>query len=207
MYGTKSRKSARKCSPRALGKTGSGNVIFWRQFFLVFAGMCRHKFASAGGMVYKEGVGDFSGTGRCLHNRTEFSFFVVQSGRTLEMGRACRPRGYIASSRLRGTAVGKRRPTMYRKAKELFENCGVAVTLVTQYKGVYYFHNTSELGIKTVFEEYLKIFKASPESFVVEVPDIGTPLEKKTRDANQVLTTNVNATEVPEIRRILVTSE
>jgi len=75
---------------------------------------------------------------------------------------------------------------MYRKAKELFENCGVASTLVTQYKGVYYFYNTGELGIKTVFEDYLRVFKASPESFVVEVPDIRTPLEKKTRDAKQV---------------------
>jgi len=144
----------------------------------------------------------FLGTGSSWQDRTVFSFVVGQSVRTLEMGRACRPRGYIASSRLRGTAVGKRRPTMYRKAKELFENCGVAVTLVTQYKGVYYFYNTGELGIKTVFEDYLRVFKASPESFVVEVPDIRTPLEKKTRDAKQVpqhvQTTCIEATEVPD---------
>jgi len=91
---------------------------------------------------------------------------------------------------------------MYRKAKELFENCGVASTLVTQYKGVYYFYNTGELGIKTVFEDYLRVFKASPESFVVEVPDIRTPLEKKTRDAKlvpqHVQTTCFEATEVPD---------
>jgi len=91
---------------------------------------------------------------------------------------------------------------MYRKAKELFENCGVAVTLVTHYRGVYHFYNTCESGIKTVFEEYLEAFKTSPESFVVEVPDISTPADKKTQDANQVLqhgkTTCVDALEVPD---------
>jgi len=91
---------------------------------------------------------------------------------------------------------------MYRKAKELFENCGVQVTLVTHYRGVYHFYNTAESGIKTVFEEYLAAFAASPESFVVEVPDISTPADKNkmTHDTTQVRqhgkTTSVDALEV-----------
>ena len=121
--------------------------------------------------------------------------FLSESPHTEEMGRACRPRGYIQSSRLRSTAVGKRRPTMFRKAMELFENCGVAVTLVTHYRGVYHFYNTGESGVKTVFEEYISAFETSPESFVVVVPDISTPADKKTEDDN---TTCVDALEVPD---------
>jgi len=93
---------------------------------------------------------------------------------------------------------------MYRKAKELFENCGVQVTLVTHYRGVYHFYNTAESGIKTVFEEYLEAFAASPESFVVEVPDISAPADKnkKTQDTTQARqhgkTKSVDALEVDD---------
>ena len=86
------------------------------------------------------------------------------------MGRRSRPRGYIRLRRLRRTAVYKRMPTMFKKARELYENCGVNVTMVTEDEGVYHFYNTAMMTHQEVFERYLLLIHQTPHAFVTEVP-------------------------------------
>ena len=61
-------------------------------------------------------------------------------------------------------------PTMFKKARELYENCGVNVTLVTEDEGVYHFYNTAMMTQQEVFERYLLLIQQSPQAFVTEVP-------------------------------------
>lgn len=91
------------------------------------------------------------------------------------MGRARRPIGLIMCRKRRRTAIYKRMPTMYKKAMELNENCGVNVTLVTENEGIYRFYNTSNKSMREVFEGYLQVLQNSPQSFSTEepVPDDG----------------------------------
>jgi len=91
------------------------------------------------------------------------------------MGRARRPVGLIMCRKRRRTAIYKRMPTMYKKAMELNENCGVNVTLVTENEGIYRFYNTSNRSMREVFEGYLEVLHDTPQSFSTEepVPDEG----------------------------------
>jgi len=81
------------------------------------------------------------------------------------MGRARRPVGLIMSPKKRRTAIYKREPTMFKKAEELYENCGVEVTLVTNNNGVYHFFNTSGECMSDVLARYLRVLGVSLESF------------------------------------------
>jgi len=72
--------------------------------------------------------------------------------------------------RRRSTAIYKREPTMFKKAMELHENCGVNVTLVTENKGVFHFYNTGNKTMRQVFEEYLNVLDESPQLFQTQIP-------------------------------------
>jgi len=87
---------------------------------------------------------------------------------------------------------------MFKKAMELYENCGVNVTFVTENKGLYRFYNTDNKGLRQVFEEYSKVLDNSPESFHTEVPvpDEGHAtheIVEKATDVNTVEAVDVNA--------------
>ena len=92
------------------------------------------------------------------------------------MGRKARPRGYIRCNKLRHTAVYKRLPTIFKKAMELYENCGVNITLVAENQGVYHYYNTANMSKHEMFERYSMLVHESPEIFVTEVPILDSPV-------------------------------
>jgi len=59
---------------------------------------------------------------------------------------------------------------MFKKAMELYENCDVEVTLVTNNQGVYHFYNTGNESMFDVFTKYMEVLKVSPKSFSSHVP-------------------------------------
>jgi len=81
------------------------------------------------------------------------------------MGRKRRPTGWIKCPKKRRSAIGKREPTIFKKGMELYENCGVTVTLVTEKNGEYHFYHTGDGSIAEVLARYLGVAEDSPEAF------------------------------------------
>jgi len=98
------------------------------------------------------------------------------------MGRARRPVGLIMSPKKRRTAIYKREPTMFKKAEELHENCGVEVTLVTNNNGVYHFFNTGGECMSNVFARYLRVLGVSLESLKDVRSEEGNEDQDQTQD-------------------------
>jgi len=81
------------------------------------------------------------------------------------MGRKRRPSGWIQCPKKRRSAIGKREPTIFKKGMELYENCGVTVTLVTEKNGEYHFYHTGDGSIAHVLARYLAVAEDAPEAF------------------------------------------
>jgi len=66
---------------------------------------------------------------------------------------------------------------MFKKARELYENCGVNVTLVTEDEGRYHFYNTAMMTHQEVFERYLSLIHQTPQAFVTEDPILDAAID------------------------------
>ena len=66
---------------------------------------------------------------------------------------------------------------MFKKARELYDNCGVNVTLVTEDEGRYHFYNTAMMTHQEVFERYLSLIHQTPQAFVTEDPILDAAID------------------------------
>ena len=78
---------------------------------------------------------------------------------------------------------------MFKKAMELYENCGVTVTLVTENQGVFHFYNTSHKPMKQVFQEFLHVLDESPDQFSCKIPSSPTR-EEHDDDSDDIVVSN-----------------
>ena len=72
---------------------------------------------------------------------------------------------------------------MFKKARELYDNCGVNVTLVTEDEGRYHFYNTAMMTHQEVFERYLSLIHQTPQAFVTEDPILDAVIDNAVESA------------------------